>query len=78
VAAREAAPATAELLGQWLLSYCNSFRHRQRMRRWLFRGHGLGNARVNLVGSLFYMYFYYIYLIGDAKHYLYILLFPHR
>ena len=33
VAAREAAPATAELLGQWLLSYCNSFRHRQRMRR---------------------------------------------
>jgi len=33
VATREAAPATAELLGQGLLSYCNRFRRRQQLLR---------------------------------------------
>ncbi len=32
VAAREPAPATGELLGEGLLSYCNMFRHRQLLR----------------------------------------------
>ena len=47
VAAREAAPATSDLLGQWLLSYCNRFGLGQQMRRCVNRRHVVADAVVS-------------------------------
>jgi len=57
VAAREAAPTTAELLGQGLLSYCNMFRRRRRLLVLSDRRHGTMECSCKFQGSLLFDYF---------------------
>ena len=66
VAAREAAPATAELLGSRFLSYCNRFRRRQHLQRCSYRGHGEADRVVAGRISVFYVLIF-IYLIVERS-----------
>ncbi len=66
VAAREAAPATAELLGQWLLSYCNIVLRMRRLGLVSDGRHAVLKCYCSCEDLCFFLYIF-IYLIVERS-----------